>query len=181
MSETRQDDRHPATRCGGRKVCFAIAAALLLGLGAAIGVVATKASAHAGWHAWKQWRHHGPVTSEAQALERARELSGWVLDEVDATDAQRERIDTVLDAFVAKAYPLRERHREHHRAFVAELARPAIDREALEALRTRELALADALSGELLEALVAVSDVLDVEQRLALAEHLDRHRRHDHH
>ena len=181
MNETQSDNGRPATRGRSRKVRLAIAAVALLGLGTAIGVVATEGSGHLGGHAWKKWRHHGHSATEADVRERARRFSGWILDEVDASDTQREQIDEVLDSFVAKAWPLREQHREHRQALVAELTRPEVRREALEELRNQELALADTLSGELVEALVAVSGILDAEQRVALAEHLTHHRRRHHH
>ena len=82
---------------------------------------------------------------------------------------------------MAKAWPLREQHREHRQALIAELTQPEVRREALEELRNQELALADALSGELVEALVAVSGILDAEQRTALVEHMNHRRRHRDH
>ena len=177
MNETKSDPGHPATRRVTGKVRLAIAAVALLGLGTAIGVVATEGPGHAGWHGGKGWRHHGPAASEAQVRERAKRFSAWILDEVDASDAQRGQIDEVLDDFVAKAWPLREQHREHRQALIAELSRPEIRREALEELRNQELALVDTLSGDLVEALLAVSGILDVEQRAALTERVT-HRHH---
>ena len=113
--------------------------------------------------------------------ERAKRFSGWILDEVDASDTQREQIDEVLDGFVARAWPLRQQHREHRQALIAELTQPEVRREALEELRNQELALADTLSGELVKALVAVSGILDAEQRTALVEHMNHRRRHHDH
>ena len=180
MNETQSNDGRPAKRRGSRKVRLAIAAVALVGLGTAIGVVATEGPARAVWHGFKEWRHHGPANEE-QVRERAKRFSAWVLDEVDASDAQREQIDEVLDDFVAKAWPLREEHRAHREALITALTRPEVRREALEELRSQELALADALSGDLVDALVAVSGILDVDQRLALAEHMARHHRHHRH
>ncbi len=181
MNEEQANDGHSAKRPARKKVRLGIVAVALLGLGTVIGVVATEGPGRSVWHGWKDWSHHGSGMSEERVLERAKRFSGRILDEVDASDAQRDQIDEVLDTFVANAWPLREQHREHRQALVAELTRDEVSREALEELRTRELALADALSGELMEALVAVSGILDAEQRVALAEHMSRHRRHHHH
>ena len=181
MNETQSDKGRPGTRLGSRKVRLAIVAVALVGLGTAIGVVATEGPEYVGKRVWKEWRHHGHATTEAEVRERAKRFSGWILDEVDASDAQREQIDEVLDTFVAKAWPLREQHREHRQALIAELTRPEVRREALEELRNQELALADALSGELVEALAAVSGILDAEQRTALVEHMSHRRRHRDH
>ena len=177
MSETKSEDRRPATRPGARKVCLVVAAVALLGLGGAIGVVATKAAAHTGGSHWKGWHHRGPVASEADALERMKGVSARILGKVEASGAQREQVDAMLEALVAEAWPLREEHRENRRHLVAELTRPTVDREALEGLRARELALADHLSRELVEAVVALSGILDAEQRVALVERFT----HDHH
>ena len=179
MNETQSNNAQPATRRGTKKVRLAIAAVALVGLGTAIGVVATEVPARAAWHGFKEWRHHGHDRSEATVRARAKWISAWILDEVDASDAQREQIDEVLDELVTKAWPLREQHHEHHQALITEFSRPEIRPEALEELRTQELALVGSLSGDLLEALVAVSGILDADQRLALAEHITRH--HDRH
>lgn len=181
MNETQSDKGRPARRIGSRKVRLTIAAVALVGLGTAIGVVATEGPGYVASHAWKEWRHHGHSVNEAEAREHAKRFSARILDKVDATEAQRGQIDAVLDDFVANAWPLREQHREHRRALVAELTRPEVRREALEELRTQELALADTLSEELVDALVAVAGILDVEQRSALAEHASHHRHHRHH
>ena len=177
MNETKPEDRRPAARRGARTLRLALAAVALIGTGAAIGVVATEAPGHGGWHQWKEWRHHGSFASEAEALERARKMAARVLRKLDATGAQRERVDAVLEAFVAEAWPLGQQHRENRRALVTELTRPEVSREALAELRLRELALAERLSGELLEALVALSSILEPGQRVALAERF-AHRHH---
>ena len=181
MNETQSDKGRRAPRIGSRKVRLAIAAAALLGLGTSIGVVATYCPVYIASHAWKGWRHHGHSMTEAEVREHAKRFSARILGKVDATEAQRGQVDEVLDAFVAKAWPLREEHREHRQALLAELTGPEVRREVLEEIRAQELALADTLSGELVEALVAVSGILDADQRAALAEHVTRHRHHRHH
>ena len=181
MNDPRADDGRRSSRRVARKARLVIAAVALVGLGTAIGVVATELPTRAMWHGWKEWRHDGGSMSEAKARERTKRISAWILDEVDASEAQREQIDEVLDDLVTKAWPLREQHREHRQAFIDELTQPEVRREVLEELRGQELALADALSGDLLEALVAVSGILDVDQRRALAEHMARHRHYRHH
>ena len=179
MNETQSKNGNAAPRRATRKVRLVIAGVALVGLGTAIGVVATESPARDAWHGFKEWRHHGHGGSEATLRARAKWMSARFLDKVDASDAQREQIDSVIDDFVTAAWPLREQHREHRHAIVAVLGEPEVDREALEELRTKELALADSLSVELVEAVVAVSGILDAEQRLALVERLERrHRRH---
>lgn len=176
MNETKSGERRPAARRGARTLRLTLAAVGLIGAGAVIGVVATEAPGHEGRY-WKEWRHHGPAASEAEALERARKVAARILGKVEATGAQREQVGALLEAFVAEAWPLGRQHRENRRALVAELTRPEVSPEALAELRARELALAERFSGALLDALVALSSILDPGQRVALAERF-AHRRH---
>ena len=99
-----------------------------------------------------------------------------MLGSVDATEEQRERIDAILAGAVDDIFPMRDEHQAHRRDLMAELARPQIDRTGLERVRTAELALADKATARLLDAAVAVAEVLDPEQRQQLVERFARHR-----
>ena len=163
-----------------------IAALVLLGLGAAGGAlttIAVDADAHGGWrHAMGGFRHHGfghgRAIDPAHVTERLQHASAWALGKVDASDEQRERIDAILAGAVDDIFPLRAEHRAHRRDLIAELARPQLDRVALERIRTAELALAEKATARLLDAVVAASEVLDPEQRQGLVESLVKRHRH---
>ena len=199
---TEQDIRGSAgeetgsgARRGSRRVRAWIMAIVLVGVGAAGGAlttVAIDAGAH-GWRGGDGWAHglkdegvkdgfrhrwHRRVTDPDQAIERLQRVSAWALGSVDATDEQRERIDEILAAAVNDLFPLRDEHRSHRRDLIAELARPQLDRAALERVRTAELALADTASARLLDATVAVAEVLDPEQRRQLVERIAKRHRH---
>ena len=111
--------------------------------------------------------HHGHGDPEAM-----RELR-----RVDGTDAQHEQVRATLETLIDEVYPLVDQHRAHHEAWMAELTRPSIDREAIHELRRAELELAEVASTKLADALADVAQVLTPEQRLelvALARHHHR-------
>ena len=60
---------------------------------------------------------------------------------------------------------------------IAELARPQLNREALEKIRSDEMALADSASKAVLAAVTDASQVLSQEQREEIAAMIGRHKR----
>ena len=185
MSENMQRDAAkddgPGRQDGKRRTRGWIMGLALLGLGATGGTLATiavDASAHGGWgHGFgHHWRGH--AADATHVTERLQHASEWVLGKVDATEEQQERIDAILAGAVDDIFPLRAEHDAHRRDLMAELARPQIDRAALERVRTAELALAEQATARLLDATVAIAEVLDTEQRQQLVERFAERRRH---
>ena len=183
---TENTQRHAETDTGSgrndgkRRARGWIMAVMLLGLGAAGGAlttVALDAGAHGGWGGGHRMFRHGHATDPAQAIERVQHASAWALGSVDATDEQREQVDAILAGAVNDLFPLRAEHRAGRRDLIAELSRPEIDRSRLEQIRTEQLALADKATARLLDATVAVSEVLDPEQRQQLVAKLAKRRR----
>ena len=155
---------------GYRRARTWIMALALLGIGGVGGMlatVATGAGAHGGWRHGHGMHGHGPETA-ARAIERVQHVSARVLGTVDATDDQRERIDAIVAAAVTDIFPLHAEHRDHRSDWIAELTRPAIDRNGLERVRAAELALAQRASTRALDATVAIAQVLDADQRQRL-------------
>ena len=173
MTQSNSSDTGGTAGRRSRKARFVIAAVVLVGVGAAVGALAKEAPV--GWAGWGGWHHRGEVSTQAEAIERVQKLSAWALGSVDATDDQRTQVDEVLASLVEHAYPLKQQHRENRQDLIAELARPEVSREALEDLRTRELAIVEALSAELVDSVVEIAGILDAEQRAALTERLARH------
>jgi Spy/CpxP family protein refolding chaperone len=58
------------------------------------------------------------------------------------------------------------------------LAKPNVDRAAIEAIRAQEMQSADAMSKRLVQSLADVADVLTPEQRAQLAEKMKQRRGH---
>jgi Spy/CpxP family protein refolding chaperone len=96
--------------------------------------------------------------------------------EIDATDAQRARLDPIVKQAAKDLLPMRERMRDARKQGLAVLTAASVDRNALESLRADQLQAADAASQRLVQALADVADVLTPEQRKNLAERLQRRR-----
>ena len=118
--------------------------------------------------------------------ERFERMVEWkvedMLDEVDASDDQRERVRAIASAALADMGEFRDFRRAGREALVDALTQETVDREALEALRQSKLETADRASLRLLTALADAAEVLTPAQRAELAEELqsrDWHRGHD--
>jgi Spy/CpxP family protein refolding chaperone len=92
----------------------------------------------------------------------------WVLRGVNATEEQKQRARRITDRLVDELGPSIEKHRSFREAMARELAKPDIDREALERLRQDEIALADAASKRAVAAIADLGEVLTPEQRAEL-------------
>jgi Spy/CpxP family protein refolding chaperone len=136
----------------------------LPGLAAAVGlaVLASHAAGAFGRHA------HGFPERRIEHL----------LDEVEASDAQREQIRGAMDELHDLWRASRRDRRESREAIAAALTGDEIDREALEALRAAQIESFEAMSQRLLATLVQVAEVLTPEQRREIAAYLEEHREH---
>ncbi|MDE0048912.1 MAG: periplasmic heavy metal sensor [Rhodospirillales bacterium] len=138
-----------------RWILMTIAGALVL----VVGGMTWSAVAHSG----KSW--------DGERFERFVE---WkiddMLDEVDASDDQRERVRAIATAAIADMGEFRDFKREGRQALVEALTQETVDREALETLRQNKLETADRASQRLLTALADAADVLTPVQRAELAE-----------
>jgi Spy/CpxP family protein refolding chaperone len=120
---------------------------------------------------------HGPMggpraASAEEAREHAGRMADRALDRVDATDAQRARIDAILDENVPQMFEIHEDGaalREDGRAL---FAAKTVDGAKVEALRVQAVALFDEGSKVMAGMMVDIANVLTVEQRQDLAEDL---------
>ena len=104
----------------------------------------------------------------AAAKQHAGMAVEWALRGVDATDEQKQQARRITDRLVDQLGPVVEKHREHREAIARELAKPQIDREALERLRREEIALADEASKLAVGSIADLGEVLTPEQRAEL-------------
>ncbi len=118
---------------------------------------------------------HDPERVRAHT-ERAAD---WILALVDASDAQREDVLSVVGRTIDALQPLAEEHRATKGQWLAALSAPSVDPAELERLRVAELALAEQASGELVAGLADVAAVLTPEQRAKLADLAARFHDHD--
>jgi Spy/CpxP family protein refolding chaperone len=158
-------------------------AALAGSLGAGIGMTAFAHGGGFGGGFGPGGRHmdRGGQT-DPEAMKRRVDASvRWMLADVNATDAQREKIAAIVEATRKEMAPLREKHREARRAVMELLAKPNVDRAAIEAIRAQEIQSADAMSRRFVQSLADVAEVLTPEQRAALAEKMKSRRGHRQH
>ena len=188
MNQEEQQSTGNATRtrrCAmGRRSRLGVAALALAGAGAVLGALAVTAvsvAAHKGRDAhFAHGAHHSAVRTVDDARERAEDVAAWIAGRADASDEQAGRVTEILVLLSEALFPLGEQHAANRRSMLRELARPVVDREALESIRVAELALLDEASAGALEAVAALSEVLDADQRaelLRLAGRFGHHRR----
>ncbi len=151
---------------------------LIGGLAAALGGVALASGCGGRAHAHGWWGGgHGHHAMDPQAAgERAEFATDWVLNKVNATDAQRTQVKAIVKSAVNDLMPLRDAHRNARKAVMELLAQPTIDRAKLEELRRVELQRAEAASQRLVQAIADAAEVLTPEQRAELAKLAARHR-----
>ena len=187
MTDSTRREKHTedgSSRHGGKRRArgwvVALALVTLGAAGGALTTIAVDAGAHGRWHHGHRMHGRGIAADPQRMIERVQHASAWVLGSVDATDEQRERVDAILASVVNDLFPLRDEHLVHHRDLIAELARPEVDFAKLERVRTAELGLVDQASARLLDATVAITEVLDAEQRRQLVEEFAEHRHYRH-
>lgn len=154
-------------------------------LAALVGGLAAGASAHAFAHGGPFGAMGGPRgwgmgagEADPAAMQRRAEamVRIWLAD-VDLSEAQHKRIAEIMSTTMRELAPLREKHREGREQAIAALAKPQVDRNALEAIRAQQLALADQMSRRMTQSMVEAAEVLTPEQRAKVAERM--HARHD--
>jgi periplasmic protein CpxP/Spy len=94
--------------------------------------------------------------------------------ELDASPAQQAQIDPLVKQAVSDLMPLHAQIHAAHAQVVQALTQATIDRGALETARAAHLQIADQASKRIVQLIADVGDVLTVQQRKALAEHLER-------
>jgi Spy/CpxP family protein refolding chaperone len=114
----------------------------------------------------------------AAAKERAGMAVEFALRGVNATDEQKQQARRITERLVDELGPIAQEHRGHRESIAQELAKPQIDRAAIERLRQQELELADRASKLAVNGFADLADVLTVEQRqdlMAFAHRLHGH------
>jgi len=110
----------------------------------------------------------GPI-DPAQMEERLDRMLKHAYVEIDATEAQKQKIDPIVKQAAKELQPLRAKVREARREGIKLFSAESIDRGAIERLRVEQMASADAASKRFTQALSDVAEVLTPEQRKTLA------------
>jgi Spy/CpxP family protein refolding chaperone len=111
---------------------------------------------------------HGPF-DPARMEEHLDRMLKHMYVEIDATDAQKQKIDPMVKQAAKDLQPLRAQVREARREGMELLSADTIDRGAIERLRVQQIAAADGASKRFTQALTDVAEVLTPGQRKTLA------------
>jgi periplasmic protein CpxP/Spy len=154
----------------GRTVFFVALIALAAGL---TGAFASSAlSQHGfgfgppGWHGRGFMGRMDPAQIEDRADRAVRHLA----IEIDATNEQQERLRAVVKSAVKDLLPMRDQAQSARLRGRELLVKPDLDRAAIEAFRAEHMALADAFSRRIAQALGDVAEILTLEQRRKVAD-----------
>ena len=101
--------------------------------------------------------------------------------EIDATEEQKRRLEPIVKQAAKDLLPLRENLHAGRREAIELLTQERVDPAALEALRAKQLGLADEASRRLTRAIGEAAEVLTPAQRKELAAHFARRHARWHH
>jgi Spy/CpxP family protein refolding chaperone len=150
-----------------------VAAGLAISAAGAFGVI-DLASAHsrpdvppAG-----NWRGGPGMGMAGAGLPLGGPMLDRLLDDVKASDAQRDQLHRIADAAQADLKPTADAARADHARMVELFAQPSVDAAAVESLRQKMLARHDQVTRRVNVAMLDAAKVLTPEQRQEMAEHM---------
>ncbi|MBI5111575.1 MAG: Spy/CpxP family protein refolding chaperone [Rhodovulum sp.] len=108
----------------------------------------------------------------AQAEQRADRMVRHLAVELDASTEQQEKLRTIVRAAVKDVLPVREKMRTARGQARDLLLAQTVDRAGIEKLRAEQIALADATSKRVAQALGDAAEVLTPEQRRKLEDRM---------
>jgi Spy/CpxP family protein refolding chaperone len=140
-------------------------------LGAAAAGIGLKAHAHGGWH--RRGFMDEPL-DPAKLDERLDRMLKHLYVEIDATDAQKEKLGPIVKDAVKELRPLREKMRTARKQAIELLTKDSVDRAAIEKLRAEQMQAAEQASKRITRALADAAEVLTPAQRKQVAERIGR-------
>ena len=99
-----------------------------------------------------------------------------MLERVNATPEQRAQIDQIMKSAATELRAQRESGRELREQAMTLFSQPTVDAGAVEALRQKQLAMHDAASKRMMNAMIEISRVLTPDQRKQMAEYMAQRR-----
>jgi Spy/CpxP family protein refolding chaperone len=150
----------------------------LLSIGAVGGAMTTVGAGAYAYGGMSRMLHgHG---APAEIAERINYKMGWVLQKLDATPDQEERMQAIVARATESLLPRIRDHRSRKAELLTALTGETVDRAAVDELRRVHLQLAEEVSAELVDVAVEAADVLTPAQRAQLADHIKSHRSRHH-
>jgi Spy/CpxP family protein refolding chaperone len=97
-----------------------------------------------------------------------------MLDDVKASDAQKEKASDIVKASLEKGAPLAKQMRDNHIQMRKLMSAATLDKAAIETMRAEHIKLADEASKQMTSTMLAVAEVLTPEQRTQLAAKMEK-------
>jgi periplasmic protein CpxP/Spy len=160
----------PHKRGGIRRGIFLAALVIAAGF---TGAYANSAFSYGPGFGHGRW-HHGAMFAPfdpARAEERADRMIRHLAIEIDATNEQQDKLRAVAKATVRDLVPMREKALAARSKARELLIQPSVDRSELERFRTEQVALAEAFSKRVAQAIGDAAEILTPEQRRKLNDH----------
>jgi Spy/CpxP family protein refolding chaperone len=132
-------------------------------------------AAGVGFKAFARGRGHGPIDAADLDKHLDRMLKHLYV-EIDATEAQKQQLEPIVKQAAKDLLPMRESLHAGRREAIELLSQERVDPAALEALRAKQIGLADEASRRLTRAIAEAAEVLTPAQRKELAAHFARRR-----
>ena len=134
------------------------------------GAVASQALDHG--PPWQRGGFMGAPLSPGAAADRADRMIRHLAIEIDATPEQQERLRAIASGAVKDLYPLREKAQTARARARGLLTESTVNRAAIEAFRSEQMALADEASRRFAQAISDAAEVLTPEQRRKIDDHI---------
>jgi len=169
-------DKQTATKWSGKKRFTAVALASVL----AAGTFATVAYS-GGQSYMKDHRMGGLLHSAGDPAKFEKKLDKklkFLTFALDATNAQQERLKTVIMALAKDVLPMKAKMRETRVQLQELLIQPKIDRAAIENLRAEKIVLVDTMSKKVATAIADAGEILEPEQRIKLVKFMKKFKPH---
>ena len=112
---------------------------------------------------------------------KAEFMIAYIAETLDLTNEQRAQLDGIKDEFIAKAREMHAQKEAMHAAFMAELRKEEISREALSGIIDQKRAQMDEIVNLAMDRLVEFHKTLSPEQREKLVAKVEYfHEKHEH-
>jgi periplasmic protein CpxP/Spy len=148
---------------------------LIGGIAAGVGY---QAFGHGGGHGWFRGSFAAGSFDPAHMDEHLDRMLKHLYIEIDATEEQKQRLAPLVKQAATDLLPLRGKMQAARAQTIELLTRDTIDRGAIEALRAEHIQLAEQASRRIAQVVADTAEVLTLEQRKRIAQHIERHRGH---